>query len=251
MPTILVIEDDAPIRTGLVDALDSAGYDTVSASDGRAGMESAQRASFDLLLLDLVLPHVDGLTILKKVRELRPTTPVIILSAMGAEADRVRGLNLGADDYMVKPFGARELLARVNAVLRRSPERPQEILSVPFPGGEADLARCEVRHDDGKREPLSEREIAVLRYLAAHPGRAISREEILLRVWRLPASASATRTIDMHVANLRSKLRDDPTDPRVILTVRGKGYMLGNGHSGGAAPAKTRAENSSPSSSSE
>ena len=94
-------------------------------------------------------------------------------------------------------------------------------------GGEADLARCEVRHADGTREPLSEREIAVLRYLAGNPGRAISREEILLRVWRLPANASATRTIDVHVANLRAKLRDDPTDPKVILTVRGKGYMLG------------------------
>ena len=145
---------------------------------------------------------------------------------MGAEADRVKGLNLGADDYMVKPFGARELLARVNAVLRRSPERPQEIETLAFPGGTADLARCEIRHDDGTREPLSEREIAVLRYLAAHPGRALSREEILLRVWRLPASASATRTIDMHVANLRAKLRDDPTHAQVILTVRGKGYAL-------------------------
>lgn len=227
MPTILVIEDDTPIRTGLIDALEAAGYETVWAADGRAGMESVQRASFDLLLLDLVLPHVDGLTILTKVREVRPTTPVIILSAMGSETDRVKGLNLGADDYMVKPFGARELLARVNAVLRRSPERAQEIMSVSFAGGEADLARCEVRHADGKRDPLSEREIDVLRYLAAHPRRAISREEILLRVWRLPASASATRTIDMHVANLRAKLRDDPTDPQVILTVRGKGYMLG------------------------
>jgi DNA-binding response OmpR family regulator len=125
---------------------------------------------------------------------------------------------------MVKPFGARELLARVNAVLRRSPERPQEIATLAFPGGIADLARCEIRHHDGTREPLSEREIAVLRYLAAHPGRALSREEILLRVWRLPASA--TRTIDMHVANLRAKLRDDPTDAQVILTVRGKGYAL-------------------------
>ncbi len=227
MPTVLVIEDDASIRTGLRDALEAVGYETLAAADGRAGLDVVQRATFDLLLLDLVLPHVDGLTILKKVRELRPTTPVIILSAMGAEADRVKGLNLGADDYMVKPFGARELLARVNAVLRRSPERPQEIQSLPFSGGEADLARCEVRHADGTREPLSEREIAVLRYLAGNPGRAISREEILLRVWRLPANASATRTIDVHVANLRAKLRDDPTDPKVILTVRGKGYMLG------------------------
>ena len=119
-----------------------------------------------------------------------------------------------------------ELLARVNAVLRRSPERPQELSRIPFPGGEADLERCEVRHEDGTREELSQREMAVLKYLAANSGRAISREEILTRVWRLTVSAGATRTIDMHVANLRAKLRDDPTDPKVVLTVRGKGYMF-------------------------
>jgi len=226
MPTILVIEDDASIRTGVLDALQAAGYETIFAANGRDGLESARRATFDLLLLDLVLPHVDGFTILKTLRENRPVTPVIILSAMGQEADRVKGLNLGADDYMVKPFGARELLARVNAVLRRSPERPQELSHIAFPGGEADLERCEVRHADGSREELSQREMAVLKYLAANAGRAISREEILTRVWRLTVSAGATRTIDMHVANLRAKLRDDPTDPSIVLTVRGKGYMF-------------------------
>lgn len=226
MPTILVIEDDSSIRTGVIDALTAAGYETLSAANGRDGLETALRASFDLLLLDLVLPQVDGFTILKALREQRPVTPVIILSAMGQEADRVKGLNLGADDYMVKPFGARELLARVNAVLRRSPERPAEVNLIAFPGGEADLARCEVRHADGSREELSQREMAVLQYLASNAGRAISREEILTRVWRLSVSAGATRTIDMHVANLRAKLRDDPTDPQVVLTVRGKGYMF-------------------------
>jgi DNA-binding response OmpR family regulator len=107
MPTILVIEDDTSIRTGVLDALQAAGYETLFAANGRDGMEVALRATFDLLLLDLVLPHVDGFTILKSLREQRPVTPVIILSAMGQEADRVKGLNLGADDYMVKPFGAR------------------------------------------------------------------------------------------------------------------------------------------------
>ena len=226
MPTILVIEDDASIRTGVLDALNAAGYETLHAANGRDGLETGLRATYDLMLLDLVLPYVDGFEILKGVREQRPVTPIIILSAMGAENDRVKGLNLGADDYMVKPFGARELLARVNAVLRRSPERPQEVSVVKFPGGEADMERCEVRHADGSREELSQREISVLRYLASNAGRAISREEILTRVWRINVSAGATRTIDMHVANLRSKLRDDPTDPRVVLTVRGKGYMF-------------------------
>lgn len=226
MPTVLVIEDDTAIRTGLLDALAASGYETLHAAEGRTGLELITRSSFDLLLLDLVLPHIDGLTLLRRLREIRPTTPVIILSAMGAESDRVKGLNLGADDYMVKPFGARELLARVNAVLRRSPERPHEVSTLTFPGVTVDFSRCEIRFDDGPRDSLSEREAAVLRYLAAHPGRALSREEILLRVWRLPASAAATRTIDMHVANLRAKLRDDPANPRVILTVRGKGYSL-------------------------
>lgn len=226
MPTVLVIEDDASIRTGVLDALQAAGYDTLHAANGRDGKEVALRGNFDLLLLDLVLPHVDGFTILQALREQRPVTPVIILSAMGQEADRVKGLNLGADDYMVKPFGARELLARVNAVLRRSPERPAEVSLIPFPGGEADLARCEVRHQDGSREDLSQREMAVLQYLAANAGRAITREEILNRVWRITVSPGATRTIDMHIANLRAKLRDDPTDPQVVLTVRGKGYMF-------------------------
>ena len=122
--------------------------------------------------------------------------------------------------------GGRSLHPAYRQVRGAGGERPPEIQTPAFPGGTADLARCEIRHSDGTRDPLSEREIAVLRYLAAHPGRALSRGEILLRVWRLPASAGATRTIDMHVANLRAKLRDDPTNPQVIPTVRGKGYVL-------------------------
>ncbi len=226
MPTVLVIEDDTAIRTGVLDALSATGYEVLSAGDAKKGMEKALQSSYDLLLLDLVLPFGNGLDILKALRTQRPTTPVIILSAMGSESDRVKGLNLGADDYMVKPFGARELLARVHAVLRRSPERPAEVRSVAFPGGEVDVARRELRYADGTRGEISQRELDVLQYLAAHAGRAITREEILARVWRLSNHAGATRTIDMHVANLRSKLRDDPAAPRVILTVRGKGYMF-------------------------
>lgn len=226
MPSVLVIEDDTAIRRGVVDALEAAGYETLQASNGRDGLETSCRAAYDLLLLDLVLPHVDGLTILRAVRTQRPLTSVIVLSALGDESARVNGLNLGADDYMVKPFGARELLARVNAVLRRSAERPLDVDIVPFPGGEADLARREIRHSDGHVEPVSAREALVLRYLAANPARVISREEILARVWQLPSSRTATRTIDMHIANLRAKLRDDPDSPRVIQTVRGKGYKF-------------------------
>lgn len=222
---ILVVEDDSAVRRGLVDALEFAGYETLQAANGIDGMREALRATFDLLMLDLVLPGHSGFEILESVSKARPGLPVIILTARGEENDRVRGLRLGADDYVVKPFSVREVLARVEAVLRRSPERPSPVSEIPLAAGRADLARREVRYEDGERHELSEREVELLRYLASNAGRAVSRDEILLRVWRLDARRIETRTIDMHVANLREKLRDNPDDPKVLLTVRGKGYM--------------------------
>ncbi|HEY3243249.1 MAG TPA: response regulator transcription factor [Phycisphaerae bacterium] len=226
---MLVIEDDAAIRQGIVDALRFEGYEPCEAADGQRGREMAIEIACDLVLLDLVLPGGDGLSILREVREVRPTLPVIILTARGDESDRVTGLKLGADDYVVKPFSVRELLARISAVLRRSPERPTDVQHVNIPNGVADLARREVRFDDGGRHELSEREAELLRYLSSNAGRALSREEILARVWRLDPQGVETRTIDMHVARLREKLRDDATTPRTLLTVRGKGYMFAVG----------------------
>jgi DNA-binding response OmpR family regulator len=223
---ILVVEDDPAIRQGIVDALQFDGYTTLEAADGNAGLEMGVTVECDLILLDLVLPGRDGLEILREVRATQPTLPVIILTARGEESDRVEGLRLGADDYVVKPFSVKELLARVEAVLRRSPERPTDVVEVAFAGGTADLARREVTFEGGERAELSEREAELLRYLAANPGRAISRDEILSRVWRMNPNGVETRTIDMHVARLREKLRDDPAQPRVIVTVRGKGYMF-------------------------
>ncbi len=223
---VLVVEDDSAIRRGLVDALQFSGYEVLQAAQGNDGMALGLRATYDLLLLDLILPGPSGFEILEAVRAARPTLPVIILTARGEESDRVKGLRLGADDYVVKPFSVRELLARVEAVLRRSPERPNAVTRIRLPEGVADLARCEVRFKNGKRSELSEREVELLRYLAGHAGRAISREEILQRVWRLDPKRLETRTIDMHIANLRDKLDDDPNQPKVLLTVRGKGYML-------------------------
>jgi DNA-binding response OmpR family regulator len=153
---------------------------------------------------------------------------VIILTARGEETDRLRGFRLGADDYVVKPFSVRELLARVDAVLRRSPERPLEVQRVCFPGGVADLERSEVTFTDSTRGELSEREREILRYLAANPGRVISRDELLQRVWQCDPRGLETRTIDMHVARLREKLRDDAGQPQVVQTVRGKGYRMGS-----------------------
>jgi len=226
---VLVIEDDAAIRRGLVDALEYAGYGTLETGTGDEGFRMAVQVDCDLILLDLVLPGRDGLEILREVRATRPTLPVIILTARGAEEERVRGLRLGADDYVSKPFSIKELLARVEAVLRRSPERPAQVDSVRVPGGMVDFARSEVRFEDGERSALSERELELLRYLAANVGRAISRQEILSRVWRIGSSRVETRTIDMHVCRLREKLRDDPAAPRILLTVRGKGYMMARG----------------------
>ncbi|HUT88277.1 MAG TPA: response regulator transcription factor [Thermoguttaceae bacterium] len=223
---ILAIEDDGAIRRGIVDALRFAGYQTLEAARGDTGLEMALAREFDLLLLDLVLPGRDGLEILREVRRLRPTLPIIILTARGEEADRVRGLSGGADDYVVKPFSVKELLARVEAVLRRSPERPSQLARIEIPGGQIDLARHEVRFDDGRRAELSEREIDLVRYLASHGGRAVAREELLANVWRISPKGITTRTIDMHVARLREKLRDDPARPAILLTVRGKGYMF-------------------------
>ena len=222
---VLVVEDDAAIREGVVDALRFAGYEPLAAGSFRDGLALAARADLDLLLLDLVLPGGDGLDLLAEVRLARPTLPVILVTARGREEDRVRGLELGADDYVVKPFSIKELLARVAAVLRRSAERPLERPEVAFPGGTADLARGELRFADGQRCELSELEGAVLRYLAGNPNRVVSRAELLERVWRLPANRVRTRTIDMMVARLRDKLRDETA----IETVRGKGYRFGGG----------------------
>src|SRR5258706_16311978 len=226
--TILVVEHDSAIRQGIIDALKFAGYQTLAAADGSQGMKQAVKPTFDLLVLDLVLPGPGGFEILQAVRESRATLPVIILTARGEEADRVRGLRMGADDYVVKPFSVRELLARVEAVLRRSPERPTVVSKFTLPAATVDLARREVRYDKGGRAELSEREVELLTYLASNPGRAISRDEILTRVWRLNPKRLETRTIDMHIANLREKLRDDPDKPQVLLTVRGQGYMFGS-----------------------
>jgi DNA-binding response OmpR family regulator len=224
---ILVIEDDGAIRRGIVDALAFHGFATLEAGDGGSGLEKALASAYDLLLLDLVLPGTGGLEILREVRRVRAAVPVIILTARGEEDDRVRGLRLGADDYVVKPFSVKELLARIEAVLRRSPERPSGPKEILIPGGVASPPRREVRFRDGERRELSELEMDLLAYLAGNAGRAVSREEILSRVWRVNPRGIETRTVDMHIARLREKLRDDPADPKVILTVRGKGYLFG------------------------
>jgi DNA-binding response OmpR family regulator len=223
---VLVVEDDPAIRRAVVDSLGFEGYEAAEEGTFAGGRDAALRYPCDLLLLDLVLPGGDGLALLADVRLARPSLPVIILTARGEEEDRVKGLRLGADDYVVKPFGVSELLARVAAVLRRSAERPADLVEVRFGGGTADLARGEVHLDRGETRALSGKEGELLAYLARRAGRVVSRAELLERVWRLPAHLNHTRTMDMTVARLREKLGDDGAEPRIVLTVRGKGYLF-------------------------
>ncbi len=201
----------------------------MEAADGREGMDLALRRDYDLLLLDLVLPGPGGLEILEALKAGRPAQPVIILTAMGDEADRVKGLGLGADDYVVKPFSVRELLARVEAVLRRSADRPRERTRLAWSGVEVELDSGRVTFADGREESLSGREAELLRYLALRPEQIVGRDELLLRVWRVSPNRVDTRTVDVHMARLRAKLHEDPDAPRRLFTVRGKGYMYREG----------------------
>ncbi len=223
---VLIVEDEPSIRRGVVDALAASGYTALEASDGRGGLDAALSASVDLVLLDLMLPGMDGLEVLGQIRKARPGLPVICLTALGEPEDRVRGLRLGADDYVVKPFGVAELLARVEAVLRRSSERPQTAGVVRFAGRTVDLDRREVTLPGGQVATLAQREAEVLGYLLAHAGRPVGRDELLRRVWGLDPRGVASRTVDMAIARLREHLGDDASKPEVVKTVRGRGYMV-------------------------
>jgi DNA-binding response OmpR family regulator len=222
---VLVIEDDPAIRQGLCDALRFDKYEVFEAADAPSGESAALTREVDLVLLDLMLPGGDGFDILAKIRDTRAALPVIVLTARGRESDRVRGLRMGADDYVVKPFSVRELLARIGAVLRRSGARSTPTTKLLLTHARVDLARREVVfHDDDERVELAEREAALLNFLAQNSSRAVSRDELLRSVWKInPDVHGQTRTVDMHVARLREKLRA----PDIVKTVRGKGYMFG------------------------
>ena len=226
---IVVVEDEPAIRRGVVDALRLTGYDVTEAADGAAGLIEASAGGIDLVLLDLLLPKRDGMEVLAELRRTFPTRPVIILTARGSEEDRVRGLKMGADDYVVKPFSARELLARVEAVLRRTSKKPAEITRIELSRGLVDLQRREIRWSESERVDLSESEVALLKYLVTNRDRAVSREELLGRVWGIGTAGLETRAVDMHVARLRAKLKDPSgvDHPEAIMTVRAHGYMAG------------------------
>jgi two-component system, OmpR family, alkaline phosphatase synthesis response regulator PhoP len=223
---LVVVEDDDSIRRGLVDALSYSGYSVHEASDGQQGLELCLSVDADLVLLDIMMPKMDGLAVLKELRKPKPDVPVIFLTARGEETDRISGLKLGADDYIVKPFSLDELIARIEAVFRRVPARPSQRKKLTIAGRLLDFDRREAVLSDGTRLTLTEREAEVIGFLAANPGRAVSRDELLQKVWGLDPRGTHTRTVDMAIARIRESLGDDPTNPEVIKTVRGKGYML-------------------------
>lgn len=224
---ILVIEDDPAIRRGMVDALACAGFGAVEAGDAVTGARMAMTESVDLVLLDVQLPGGDGFEVLGRIRAEDAALPIIMVTARGAEADRVRGLRGGADDYVTKPFSATELVARVEAVLRRVVPVGAAARVLSAGGLRIDLGSL-CAEAAGTRCSLTDREAGILGDLAAHSERAVSREELLHRVWGLDPRGLTTRTVDMHVARLREKLAALDEVP-VIATVRGRGYMLAEG----------------------
>lgn len=219
---ILVAEDDAAIRSVLSDALTAAGYDVCTAPDGRAALETLLARPVDLALLDVNMPEINGFRLLKMMAKECPGIPAIILTAHGEERERVRGLELGADDYVVKPFSMAELLARVSAVLRRYPVRQVAAAeTLRFPGGCLDGAARTTACDDGTPIALTEKEFELFRYFLLHPGRLIPQEELLLRVWE-GATAGKTRTVAVTLARLKEKL--PPQAAERFENVRGCGY---------------------------
>jgi DNA-binding response OmpR family regulator len=224
---ILVVEDEQRLREGLVDLLSAAGHEVTAVGDGRAAVETGSSESFDLVLLDLMLPQLDGIEVCRRLRQTRPTLPILMLTARGAEDDKVAGFAAGADDYVTKPFGVRELLARIEAFGRRADAVPAEPEILTIDGCTLDLGRHEATRDSGEPIHLTAREVGILRWLHRHHTRAVPRSELLERVWGT-AGDLQTRTVDMTIAKLRQKIERDPTDPRIVVTVTGAGYAWGD-----------------------
>ena len=224
---ILVAEDDANIRMGLVDTLESENYQVVEASDGARALELFNNNKFDLILLDVMMPEKSGYDVCQDIRMVDKYIPIIMLTAKGEEFDKVLGLKLGADDYITKPFGIHELLARISAVLRRSKRetKPAEkSLHNKFKFGEFEVNTRTYKLSSKDRSiDLSEREVNLIQYFHAHPNEVLSRDNILNAIWGIDYFGT-TRTLDQHIAQLRKKIEKDPSKPCLITTVHGIGY---------------------------
>ncbi len=231
---ILVAEDDRNILTGLVDTLESEGYQAMSASDGEEALVLFRNNPFDLVLLDIMMPGKSGYDVCREIRSTDADIPIIMLTAKGEEIDKVVGLQLGADDYITKPFGVHELLARIAAVLRRSKRNPAEAKkeeAIPdlFEFGDAKIDVRKFKVIKGNQTiDLSEREVKLLQFFFLHPNEVLSRDQLLNEVWGIDYYGT-TRTLDQHIAQLRKKVEHDPARPRFIKTVHRVGYRYDDG----------------------
>ncbi len=223
MPRILIVDDEPEMVRGLEDNLRFEGYQTLAASNGKEGLAQAMQGSPDLILLDIMMPELSGWDVLRALRQKGMDVPVILLTARGEEVDRVLGLELGADDYITKPFSLRELLARVRAVLRRpGPRQKSEEVAC----GDVRLRlRARQAFKAGKEVKLTRKEFELMRYLMEHPGEVITRDRLLDEVWGYEEYPT-TRTVDTHILRLRQKFETDPEHPKYILTVHGQGYKF-------------------------
>jgi len=227
MPRVLIVEDEPPMRIALQDILTAEGYRVLTASNGETGLERAIEEKPGLILLDVMLPKLDGYALCAELRRLEIAVPVLMLTAKAQVRDRVTGLDSGADDYLVKPFSTDELLARVRALLRRTGGKRRAVTALTLGDSRIDLARLTARRGRGTIH-LTSKEFAVLRLLAEAEGEPVTRERFLDLVWGHTAFPT-TRTVDNHISSLRAKLEPDPAAPRWIVTVHGVGYRLESG----------------------
>src|ERR1035437_5469121 len=222
---VLLVEDEEALRMTVGDRLRNEGYAVDYAANGDEGLEKATLLPFDLIILDVMLPRRSGLVVCREIRQAGLITPILMLTARSQTADKVNGLKIGADDYVTKPFNMRELVARIEALLRRAPIRPTaQAGAFEFGSIHVDLVGTEATRD-GKSVNLSAREFQLLRYFIEHRGATLSRDDLLKQVWGYSADMY-TRTVDVHVASLRQKLENDPKQPQFILTVQGLGYKF-------------------------
>ena len=225
--SILIVEDEAAIRTGLVDIFVYHGYQVDYADDGREGLEKALTGQFDLILLDVMLPSMNGFEVCKQIRIKDKSQPIIMLTAKTTDEDVINGLTLGADDYVAKPFSVTQLVLRAKAVLRRScPEEPLDRSIQLAPDRTIDLVNFNAQVNN-HTIPFTKREIKVLSYLQQHNDRPVAREELLSQVWGYSEDMEVeTRTVDIHIARIRRKIEQEPKAPQYLVTVRGAGYRL-------------------------
>jgi DNA-binding response OmpR family regulator len=222
---ILIVEDDPGILLSLKDEFESEGYEISAAEDGEKGFKMAKQQKPDLIILDIMLPFQDGYEVCKRLRMEGDTTPIIMLTVKDKEIDRVLGLELGADDYVTKPFSLRELMARVKSVLRRTEERTKDLATYGFGQVELDFKKYEAKKK-GKKLELTPLEFQMLKLFIQRKEQVVSRDDFLDKIWGEDNTYVSFRTVDSHIANIRKKIEDNPSNPKHIISIRGVGYKF-------------------------